>query len=84
MASDGKAEQVWLRTLAAGQPLERALQEALDEAIVRLPIPKVMRYPAVGSYYNDVAFVRPAHRLVALHGRRVVHVSARSAFVRAA
>jgi glycyl-tRNA synthetase beta chain len=76
VASDGKADYAWLRTLAAGQPLERALQEALAEAIARLPIPKLMRYPAAGSYYNDVAFVRPAHRLVALHGADVVDVSA--------
>ena len=74
--SDGKVEQVWLRTLAAGQSLERALQEALDEALMRLPIPKLMRYSAEGSYYTDVAFVRPAHRLVALHGSDVVPVRA--------
>jgi len=74
--TDGKAEQVWLRTLAVGQPLERALQEALDIALERLPIPKTMRYAAPGHYYSDVAFVRPAHRLVALHGRNVVRVHA--------
>ncbi|HKP65569.1 MAG TPA: glycine--tRNA ligase subunit beta, partial [Casimicrobiaceae bacterium] len=74
--SDGKADYVYLRSLAKGQPLERALQEALDETIERLPIPKVMRYPAQGSYYNDVAFVRPAHRLLALHGSSIVSVRA--------
>jgi glycyl-tRNA synthetase beta chain len=76
VGSDGKADQVWLRQLAAGQPLVRALQDALETAIARLPIPKVMRYPAPGSYYNDVEFVRPAHRLVALHGADVVPVHA--------
>ena len=70
VASDGKADYVYLRRLASGQPLAGALQEALDAAIGRLPIPKVMRYPSRGSYYNDVEFVRPVHRLVALHGRR--------------
>ena len=74
--SDGKTDQIWLRRLAAGQPLDRALQEALDETLARLPIPKVMHYAAPGGYYNDVAFVRPAHRLVALHGADVVRVSA--------
>ena len=76
VASDGKVEQVWLRTIATGQPLERALQESLDEALARLPIPKSMRYPAPGHYYNDVEFVRPAHRLVALHGSDIVGVHA--------
>jgi glycyl-tRNA synthetase beta chain len=76
VASDGKADYVYLRSLAKGQSLEGALQEALDETIERLPIPKVMRYPAQGSYYNDVVFVRPAHRLLALHGGAVLPVKA--------
>jgi glycyl-tRNA synthetase beta chain len=74
--SDGKAEYVWLRTVAKGAPLWRGLQEALDEAVARLPIPKVMSYASAGSYHNDVKFVRPVHRLVALHGSDVVPVAA--------
>ena len=75
---DGKAEYVKLRTRAKGLALERGLQEALDEAIAKLPIPKVMSYAAPGRYYNDVKFVRPAHKLVALHGERIVPVRALS------
>jgi glycyl-tRNA synthetase beta chain len=74
VASDGKADQLWLRSMAKGSPLMRALQDALDTALSRLPIPKLMRYAAPGHYYNDVEFVRPAHRLVALHGADVVPV----------
>jgi glycyl-tRNA synthetase beta chain len=76
VASDGKADYVYLRRLVPGMPIARALQEALDEAITRLPIPKVMRYAESGSYYNNVSFVRPAHRLVALHGADVLDVTA--------
>ena len=76
VASDGKADYVYLRTLQKGVALVRGLQEALDATIERLPIPKVMRYPAPGSYYNDVAFVRPARRLLALHDRDIVPVTA--------
>ncbi|MGE5172065.1 MAG: glycine--tRNA ligase subunit beta [Rudaea sp.] len=76
VASDGKADYVYLRRLVSGATLARALQGALDTTLAQLPIPKVMRYPAPGSYYNDVAFVRPAHRLVALHGADVVPLSA--------
>src|SRR6185369_1686594 len=76
VASDGKADYVYLTTLAKGQPLVRGLQEALDEAIGKLPIPKVMSYAGAGGYYNDVKFVRPAHRLLALHGADVVDVKA--------
>ena len=74
--SDGKADYVYLRRLAKGQSLDVAVQEALDAAIEALPIPKIMRYAAPGSYYNDAAFVRPAHRLLALHGIATVQVTA--------
>jgi glycyl-tRNA synthetase beta chain len=74
--SDGKADYVYLRRLSKGQPLARGLQEALDQAIESLPIPKVMSYASDGGYYNNVKFVRPAHRLVALHDADVVPVTA--------
>ncbi len=74
--SDGKADYAWLKSLAKGLPLARGLDEALGETIEALPIPKVMSYPRAGSYYNDVKFVRPAHRLVALHGGDIVPVTA--------
>ncbi len=76
VASDGKADYVYLRSLAKGPPLSRGLQDALDAAIANLPIPKVMSYAAPGSYYNNEKFVRPAHRLVALHGADGVPVTA--------
>ncbi len=76
VASDGKADYVYRRSLAKGQPLVRGLQETLDETLAKLPIPKVMSYAGAGGYYNDVKFVRPAHRLIALHGADVVAVTA--------
>jgi glycyl-tRNA synthetase beta chain len=72
---DGNAEYVYFRTLAAGQPLQRALDEALAEAIEHLPIPKVMSYQLADGV-TTVRFVRPAHGLVALHGRELVPVDA--------
>ncbi len=74
--SDGKADYVYLRSLAKGQALVRGLDEALDEAIATLPIPKVMGYAGSGAYYNNQKFVRPAHRLLALHGADIVPVTA--------
>jgi glycyl-tRNA synthetase beta chain len=76
LATDGRVECVWFRTLAKGQPIARGLQEALDEATAKLLIPKVMSYASQGNYYNNEKFVRPAHRLVALHGEDVVPVDA--------
>ncbi|MDR0769629.1 MAG: glycine--tRNA ligase subunit beta [Burkholderiales bacterium] len=74
--SDGKTEALFIDGVTAGRTLQAGLQEALDQAIAQLPIPKVMRYPTRGGYYNEVSFVRPAHRLVALHGNEVVPVAA--------
>ncbi|MDQ6620127.1 MAG: glycine--tRNA ligase subunit beta [Pseudomonadota bacterium] len=73
---DGKADAVFFATIAAGLPLERGLSEALDETIDALPIPKVMGYASAssGDGRNDVKFVRPAHRLLSLHGPNVVDV----------
>ncbi|WP_022979610.1 glycine--tRNA ligase subunit beta [Ideonella sp. B508-1] len=72
---DGKAEALFLDSLVPGALLPEGLQKALDEAIAKLPIPKVMTYQLADGW-SDVKFVRPAHRLVALHGEHVVHVQA--------
>jgi glycyl-tRNA synthetase beta chain len=75
-AAEGSTEYEYLRRLAKGQALQRGLEEALEETIARLPIPKVMSYARSGAYYNDQKFIRPAHRLLALHGADVVPIDA--------
>ena len=72
--ADGKAQALFLRTLAKGAMLQLGLQNALDDAIAKLPIPKVMQYQLADGW-TSVNFVRPAHGLVALHGASVVPVS---------
>ncbi|MFP5340850.1 MAG: glycine--tRNA ligase subunit beta, partial [Gammaproteobacteria bacterium] len=72
--SDGKTDSVFLRSIAAGQTLERVLEDAVENAIEKLPIPKVMSYQLADGA-TTVKFVRPAHGLVALHGPRVLGVS---------
>jgi glycyl-tRNA synthetase beta chain len=71
--SDGKAEAIFLHGVTAGRPLHAALQAALDETLAGLPIPKVMSYQLADGH-STVQFVRPAHRLVAMHGHEVVPV----------
>jgi len=73
-ASDGKQECFYLRTTAPGATLEQALPALLEQAIARLPIPKVMQYQLADGT-TSVSFVRPAHGLVVLHGARVVPAS---------
>ncbi len=73
-ASDGKNEALFLRYAAPGATLADGLQAVLDEALAKLPIPKVMKYQRPDG--SDVQFVRPVHRLIALHGEQIVPVSA--------
>jgi len=73
--ADGKAESVFLRSIACGQPIASALHAALEDAITKLPIPKVMSYQLADGA-TTVRFVRPAHGLVAMHGDKVLGVSA--------
>ena len=71
---EGDAEYAFLTQTIPGATLAAGLQLALQEAIAKLPIPKLMSYQlADGS--TTVQFVRPAHGLVALHGNEIVEVS---------
>jgi glycyl-tRNA synthetase beta chain len=72
---DGKAESLFVDQMVAGATLAEGLQKAVDETLARLPIPKVMSYQLADGW-TDVRFVRPAHRLLALHGADVVPVTA--------
>jgi glycyl-tRNA synthetase beta chain len=77
---EGKAEALYYDSLVNGATLDVGLQKALDEAIAKLPIPKVMSYQLETDCelpgWTSVNFVRPAHGLVALHGATVVPVKA--------
>jgi glycyl-tRNA synthetase beta chain len=71
---EGKAESLYYDSVQPGKTLPEAAQVALEEALAKLPIPKMMTYQLAGGW-DSVQFVRPAHRLVALHGADVVPVS---------
>ena len=77
-APDGKAEALFYDSVAKGASLLQGLQKALDESLAKLPIPKVMTYQLETDCelpgWTSVNFVRPAHGLVALHGKDVVPV----------
>ncbi|MGC2520532.1 MAG: glycine--tRNA ligase subunit beta [Burkholderiales bacterium] len=64
---------VFFEQAISGLSLSSGLQAALEEAIAKLPIPKVMTYQLADG--TDQKFVRPAHGLVVLHGDKVVDVS---------
>jgi glycyl-tRNA synthetase beta chain len=72
---DGKNEALFVEVTQKGQSLKDGLQSALNEAIAKLPIPKIMSYQLADGWSN-VNFVRPAHGLVAMHGNEVLPVTA--------
>ncbi|MDO9366570.1 MAG: glycine--tRNA ligase subunit beta [Methylotenera sp.] len=71
---DGKSEALFLEVIQQGAVLNDGLQKAMEEAIQKLPIPKVMTYQLADGW-SSVNFVRPAHGLVALHGENIVAIS---------
>ena len=75
-AQDGKAEALFYDSMVKGATLADGLQKALNEAIAKLPIPKVMSYQLESGCdmpgWSSVSFVRPAHGLVAMHGSEVL------------
>ena len=79
-APDGKAEALFYDSVAKGASLQAGLQKALEEALAKLPIPKVMQYQLETDCelpgWSSVNFVRPAHSLIALHGSTVVPIKA--------
>jgi glycyl-tRNA synthetase beta chain len=72
---EGKIEKLLLADVAAGQPLQTGVEAALEAAIEKLPIPKVMTYQLEDGL-TTVKFVRPAHGLVALWGKEPLQVTA--------
>jgi glycyl-tRNA synthetase beta chain len=72
-AQDGKAESFFYTYTAPGSGLAAGLQPVLEEAVARLPIPKVMSYQRPSG--ETVQFVRPVHTLLALHGEQVLPLS---------
>ena len=71
---DGKADILFYDALVKGASLAEGLQKAVEEALSKLPIPKVMTYQ-LSDGWESVNFVRPAHGLVALHGNTIVPIS---------
>ena len=72
--NDGKADVLFYDLMQTGATLLDGLQKAIEEALAKLPIPKVMTYQ-INDGWESVNFVRPAHSLVALHGNDIVPIS---------
>jgi len=62
-----KGEIYVARVRTSGRALDAVLATAVENALKRLPAPKLMRW---GS--GEAQFVRPVHGLVMLHGSRIV------------
>ncbi len=65
--STPKGEAFVYRALAKGGHLMAALDLAVEDALRKLPVPKIMRWGQ-----GDAQFVRPVHGLLMMHGANVV------------
>ena len=62
---EGKAETLFAQAQSPSVALAEGLQQALDETLAALPIPKVMSYQLADGE-TTVQFVRPAHCFLCL------------------
>ena len=76
-SGEGKNEALYLNVIAKGEALEHAVQAALEQTLSKLPIAKMMHYQVLqkDGQLADVQFARPAHRIVALHGNKILKIS---------
>lgn len=77
-AGEGKNEALYLNVIAKGAALEQTAQQALVQTLSKLPIAKMMHYQVLqkNGELADVEFARPAHSIIALHGKQTLHISA--------
>ena len=77
-AGEGKNEALYLNVVAKGAAIEPSVQTILEQTLNQLPIAKMMRYQVQQNHggFADVQFARPAHRIIALHGNKLLQVNA--------
>ncbi|MFM9970942.1 MAG: glycine--tRNA ligase subunit beta [Burkholderiales bacterium] len=73
--TEAGTQYVFLNRNLPGAMLAAGLQNAMEQAIEKLPIPKLMSYQLADGT-STVKFVRPVHGLVALHGQTVLPIAA--------
>lgn len=73
VARDGKNDCLFYNYTASGIPLVTGLQSAVEKAAAGLPVPKMMTYQRPDG--ETVQFVRPVHRLIALHGSEILPIT---------
>lgn len=72
-ASDGKQDCFFFKSTVKGQTLTASISGIINDALVKLPIPKLMQYQLLDG--SSVSFVRPAHGLIVLWGDKVIPAS---------
>jgi len=72
---DGRQECFVADSVARGEVLAEAIGPIVDEALARLPVPRLMQYQLADGH-TTVSFVRPAHALTVLHGTEVLAATA--------
>ncbi len=73
--NDGKQDCFYFQSTLPGVVLAEQIDAIVHSALSKLPVPKVMQYQLADGHTN-VSFVRPAHRLIVLHGNQVLPAQA--------
>ncbi|MEZ5659686.1 MAG: glycine--tRNA ligase subunit beta [Burkholderiaceae bacterium] len=68
---EGKNEAFFASRRSAGARFADVLGEVVQQALDALPVPKMMQYQLADGR-TTVSFVRPVHRVIALHGDQVL------------
>jgi glycyl-tRNA synthetase beta chain len=69
--SDGKQDCFYFQSTVSGASLSAEISAIIQTALAKLPVPKLMQYQLADGVTN-VSFVRPAHRLLVLHGQSII------------
>lgn len=68
---EGKQAAFQATITVTGARLDEAIGPVIEAALAAMPVPKMMTYQLADGQ-TTVAFVRPAHGLIVLHGERIV------------
>ena len=72
----GKEEFLFIELDEIGVEITDSLQSAIVDSIKNLQVPRVMTYQILDKSNNfaDIKFIRPAHKLLVMHGEKILKV----------
>lgn len=69
--NENNNEVLYVDKIVEGAKLKNIIGECISSSLTRLPIKKIMSYQ-LSDGWTTVNFVRPAHKLIVLHGANII------------